>query len=110
MKNLQEFLQSLESVVLKENNGKINQVQARTIKSSSLANLMTDIQDLGFEVGKVQKGFIVRVPNSENGSLVFGLDIQVKSLDYDFDSEVQAEIDRLAEIKARKSKIKKSAI
>jgi hypothetical protein len=107
MKNLQEFLQSLESVVFKENNGKINQVQARTIKSSSLANLMKDFQDLGFEVGKVQKGIIVRVPNENEGSLVFGIDIQVKPLDYDFDSEIENEKNRLQEIADRKKKKKR---
>jgi hemolysin activation/secretion protein len=107
MEKLSLALQNLNGFAFKETNGKINQVQSRAVKSNALTELMADFISAGFEVGKVQKGFIVRVPNEQLGSIVLGLDIQVKPLDYDFDSEVQAEKDRQAEIKARKDKKKK---
>lgn len=109
MKKVAEYLQSLEKAEIKESKGKVQQVYARTIKAQTLHNLMKDFQDLGFEVGKVQKGFIVRVPNDTYGSLVIQVDTILKPLDYDFDSAVETEKQRIAEIKSKKAK-KKSTI
>lgn len=102
IKKVAEFLQSLQSAKVGETNGKIKQVQARTIKSAVLTALMSEFSEIDFEVGKVQKGFIVRIPNDDHGSLVIQVDAILKPLDYDFDNAVQAEVKRLAEIKAKK--------
>jgi hemolysin activation/secretion protein len=107
MEKLSYSLQNLNGVVFKENNGKINQVQSRAVKSGALSELVADFINAGFEVGKVQKGIIVRVPNEQLGSIVLGLDIQVKPLDYDFDSEIENEKNRLQEIADRKKKKKR---
>lgn len=107
MKNIAKELQNLQGVVLKENNGKINQVQARTIKSVLQNALMKDFQDAGFENGFVQKGFIVRIPNDTHGSIVIQLDTVIKSLNFDFDAEIENEIARKQEIADRKKKPKK---
>lgn len=107
MKKIAEFLQSLQNTKIAETNGKVKQVQARTIKSATLSALMSDFTDNGLEVGKVQKGFIVRVPNDDYGSLVIQVDAVLKPLDFDFDSAVQAEQKRQAEIKAKKKKSRK---
>lgn len=109
MEKFASYLQNLNGVVFAESNGKIKQTQARKLKSGLLGELVADIQGSGFEVAKVQKGYIVRVPNENLGSIVLGLDLQVKPLDYDFDAEAERETKRLAEIKAKKSKSKKSA-
>lgn len=109
MKNVAEYLQSLEKSEIKESKGKVQQVHARTIKSATLTSLMKDFQDLGFEVGKVQKGFVVRVPNDTYGSLVIQVDTILKPLDYDFDNAVENEKQRIAELKSKKAK-KKSTI
>lgn len=109
MKNVANYLQNLKGAELSETNGKIKQVQARTIKSAILTALMSEFSEIDFEVGKVQKGFVVRVPNDDQGSLVIQVDAVLKPLDYDFDDAVKAEAERLAEIKAKKSKSKKSA-
>lgn len=104
MKNLNSFLQKLVLTDIKESGNKVHQVQARTIKSGVLSSLMNDLTDLGVDVGKVEKGFIARV-----GHLVLNFDVSLKPLDYDFESAIQKEIDRLAEIEANKqAKSKKS--
>lgn len=108
MENIKKVLQDLNGVVLKENNGKINQVQARHLKTVIQVGLMKDFQDLGFEVGFIQKGFIVRIPNDDQGSLVIQLDAVIKSLDFDFDTEIEKEKARKQEIADRK-KNKKTA-
>ena len=104
MKNLNSFLQKLVLTDIKESNNKVHQVQARTIKSSVLQALMSDLTDLGVDVGKIEKGFIARV-----GNLVLNFDVSLKPLDYDFETAIQKELDRLAEIEANKqAKSKKS--
>ena len=104
MKNLNEVLQNLVGAEIKESGEKVHQVQARTIKSSVLQALMTDLTDNGFNVGKVEKGFIAKV-----GDLVLNFDVALKPLNYDFESAIQKELDRLAEIEANKqAKSKKS--
>ena len=108
MENIKKVLQDLNGIVLKENNGKINQVQARQLKTVIQVGLMKDFQDLGFEVGSIQKGFIVRIPNDDQGSLVIQLDAVIKSLDFDFDTEIEKEKARKQEIADRK-KNKKTA-
>ena len=104
MKNLNSVLQRLVVSEIKESGNKVHQVQARTIKNSVLTALMSDLTDLGVNVGKVEKGFIARV-----GDLVLNFDVALKPLDYDFESAIQKELDRLAEIEAnKKAKSKKS--
>lgn len=107
MKKVADYLQNTKGVVYAETNGKMKQTQARAFKSALLDALMTDFTDSGLEVGKVQKGFIVRVPNDDLGSLVIQVDAVLKPLDFDYDSAVQAETKRLAEIKSKKSKSRK---
>lgn len=109
MKKFADYLQSLEGATFAETNGKIKQTQSRQLKASALRLLVGAITESGFETAKVKKGYIVRVPNNDLGSIVLGLDLQVKPIDYDFDAEAEAEAKRLAEIKAKKSKSKKSA-
>lgn len=105
MKNLNEVLQSLVITEIKESGNKVHQVQARTIKNAVLQALMSDLTDLGIDVGKIEKGFIARV-----GHLVLNFDVAIKPLDYDFETAIQKELDRLAEIEANKqAKSKKSA-
>jgi hypothetical protein len=106
MKNFQDLVQSLQGTAFAETNGKIKQTQARTVKASLLSAL---VAGLDLEYAKVQKGYIVRIPNDEHGSIVVGIDLQVKPLDYDFDAEAERERKRQADIKAKKAKNKKSA-
>jgi hypothetical protein len=105
MKNLTVALQNLINTEVKESNGKVHQVQSRAIKTALLSALMTDLTDNGFNVGKVEKGFIAQV-----GAVVLNFDIAIKPLDFDFESAIQKELERLAEIQANKqAKSKKSA-
>jgi hypothetical protein len=104
MEKLFNVMKSFQEADVKVSGSKVHQVQARTIKQSILSALKNELNDNGFTVGDIEKGFIVKV-----GEMTFNFDVSLKALDYDFESAVQTEIDRQAEIKDRKAKTKKSA-
>lgn len=104
MAELFDILQKLVSAEIRASGEKVHQVQARTIKSNVLTSLMNDLSGSGIKVGKIEKGFIAKV-----GDLVLNFDVSLKPLSYDFETAVQNELDRLAEIEAnKKAKSKKS--
>ena len=104
MEKLFNALQVLQNADVKVSNDKVHQVQARAFKQAVLTALKNELNDNGFTVGDIDKGFIVKV-----GELTLNFDVALKPLNYDFDASVQAEIDRQVDIKSRKAKTKKSA-
>ena len=108
MKTLQTVTEGVQTTEFKTTNGKINQVQARRLKASFNEALEHAFKDLGLDTAKIDKGFIVRVPNETEGSVVVNVDAVVKPLTFDFDTEAelyaQEQKEKAERAKARKSK------
>jgi hypothetical protein len=108
MEKLSNVIKGIESTKFDLTNGKVNQVQARVLKANILAGLKEVFSGLDLEVADVAKGFIVKVPNEDNGSLVLNIDSVIKPLTYDFHDESYAyELDQASKARA-KAKVKKA--
>lgn len=88
MENLKAYLEKTKGVKYSTTNGKINQKQARILKASIESAILKDLESMGFDVGKVDKGVVVNVPNTELGSFTINFNAIIKSLDYDFEGSI----------------------
>lgn len=82
MENLSKRMSVIEAQEFKVSNGKLNQVERNTMKSEILAAIGLDLPE-GTVIGKCKEGLIVEVPNDNEGSITFILDIKIKPLDFD---------------------------
>lgn len=83
-KNLQ-----LKTLTNAKGNLVIQQTQSRELKKtiiSTLLDLLTTSYDV--ETGLTGDGIAIAIPNEEDGSVYLTLDIKVKPLDYDMDTEI----------------------
>lgn len=90
MEKLQSVVEMVGGAKYKTTNDKINQVQARKLKSAINKAIENVFNDLGLETGEVSKGFIVRLPNETEGYITINVDAVVKPLSYDFDQEIES--------------------
>lgn len=105
MEKLSNAVKVVSSSKFDLTNGKVNQVQARVIKSAFINGLKEVFSGLDLKVADVAKGFIVSIPSDNHGSITINVDAVVKPLTYDFDDEAYAyELDQASKARAKAKK------
>ena len=85
MTNFKEMIDSVEETKFPiTDRGRLVQKEQTKLKNSLTHALMEDIGDQGIEVYAVQKGFVVVIPNNEEGVIPIEVNIITKPLDYDY--------------------------
>lgn len=82
MEKLQLVMNEIKGQEFKVSNGKLNQVERNATKASILEAIGLDLP-AGVLLGRCKEGLIVEVPNDNEGSITFILDIKIKPLEYD---------------------------
>ena len=100
MEKLSNVITTVSTAKFKVTKEKINQVEARTLKSAFNDALENAFIELGLETTKSDKGFLVRVPNEIEGSVTINVDTIIKPLSFDFDQAVADQAAKL--VKAAK--------
>lgn len=87
---MKNFLDAMKSVEGKQYNvtdkGRIQQKEQLELKTLLTESLLKDFVEAGVEVVEVPKGFVIVVPNDEEGAIPLELSIVTKPLDYDYDA------------------------
>ena len=97
MKPLKNTLQEIDTLVLKESADKIQQVQRNQVKQMLMNGLFESLKSNGIQVDKVADGLTVTVDNQEIGAFFVTLDMKVRNLDYDLETEINDYNDKVAE-------------
>lgn len=90
MEKLANVVSTINLAKFKVTNDKLNQLEARTVKAAINDALESIFTDLGLETTKSDKGFLVRMPNEHEGSIVVNVDAVIKKLSFDFDQAAEA--------------------
>jgi len=101
------YSEKKESVTIKQND-------RNRFKKELMQALLEDLGVVFDNVGVVDEGIAVELPNAEEGSAVVVFNCKFKNLDYDFDEQVEAyaaevirkEKDKLEREQARRTKFK----
>ena len=96
MKNFKDALNKVRETVFPVTvRGRIQQKEQIILKNDLTTALMQDLEAAGIEVYSVQKGFVILLPNDEEGVIPVELTIVTKPLDDDYDALHTEHIEKL---------------
>lgn len=73
---------------------RIQQKEQTNLKNSLTDSLMDDMEQAGIEVFRTQKGFVLLVPNIEEGAIPVEINVITKPLDLDYISLHEEYLDK----------------
>lgn len=96
MTKLKKMIESCEEVVYPvTTKGRLVQKEQIKLKNDLTLSLMEDMKEIGIEVYPVQKGFVIVIPNNEEGVIPVEVNIITKPLDYDYIALHEEYLDKL---------------